>query len=65
MKPRPEESFATQAARKQRGTAAEFWHFLRHNKRWWLTPIVLVLLLAGALVLLGGSGLAPFIYSLF
>ena len=39
--------------------------FLRDNKRWWLTPIVVVLLLVGALLVLGGTPAAPFIYTLF
>jgi hypothetical protein len=46
--------------------AREFWDFLRVRKKWWLTPIVLFLLvLGGLLVLAKGSALAPFIYSLF
>ncbi|HEX7630938.1 MAG TPA: DUF5989 family protein [Lacunisphaera sp.] len=57
--------FERQAARGQRGFVRELWDFLRHNKRWWLTPIIIVLLLAGLLVVIGGSGLAPFIYTLF
>ena len=44
----------------------EFWTFLRENKKWWLMPIVLFLLLLGViLVAAKGSALAPFIYSLF
>ena len=43
----------------------EFWDFLRHNKKWWLTPIILVLLLIGLLAVLGGTTAAPFIYTLF
>ena len=44
----------------------EFWSFLRVRKKWWLTPIVMFLLLFGAiLVFAKGSALAPFIYSLF
>ena len=43
----------------------EFWDFLKVRKKWWLTPIVLMLLLIGLLVVLGGSGAAPFIYTLF
>lgn len=46
----------------QPGIAAEFWMFLRENKKWWLVPILLALLLLGALVIASGSGLAPFIY---
>lgn len=44
----------------------EFWEFLRVRKKWWLTPIVMFLLVFGAiLVTAKGSALAPFIYSLF
>ncbi len=41
------------------------WRFMRENKKWWLLPIVLVFLFAGALVLLSGSAIAPFIYPVF
>jgi hypothetical protein len=57
--------FARQAARARPGLVAELWEFLRHNKKWWLTPIIAVLLLVGLLVLLAGSAAAPFIYPLF
>jgi hypothetical protein len=40
----------------------EFWHFLRYNKKWWLLPILLALLVLGGLVVLSGTALAPFIY---
>lgn len=44
----------------------EFWEFLRYHKRYWLAPLVFVLLLAGLLIVMGqGSALAPFIYTLF
>jgi hypothetical protein len=43
----------------------EFWGFLKESKKWWLVPILIALALVGALVLLGGTGAAPFIYSLF
>ena len=44
----------------------EFWIFLRTRKKWWLTPIVVLLVLLGALIVLTeGSALAPFIYALF
>jgi hypothetical protein len=43
----------------------ELWLFLRDNKKWWLLPILGVLLLFGVLVLLSGSAAAPFIYTLF
>lgn len=44
---------------------AEFWDYLRSNKKWWLAPIIVALLGVSALVVLGGTGAAPFIYSLF
>jgi len=44
----------------------EFWEFLRVRKKYWLLPIVTVLLLLGALIVLTqGSAVAPFIYTLF
>ena len=44
----------------------EFWDFLMERKKWWLTPIVLVLLLLGALIVFTqSSAVAPFIYTLF
>ena len=46
--------------------ALEFWQFLRVRKKYWLLPIVFMLLALGALmVLTEGSALAPFIYALF
>ena len=47
------------------GFLRELWDFMRENKKWWLTPILVCLLLFGALVLLGGTAAAPFIYTLF
>ena len=44
----------------------EFWDFLKERKKWWLGPIVFILLLLGALIVLTeGSAVAPFIYTLF
>lgn len=47
------------------GFASEFWYFLRHNKKWWLLPIVIILVTFGVLVFLSGTAAAPFIYTLF
>jgi hypothetical protein len=45
---------------------AEFWDFLKVRKKWWLGPIVFILLLLGSLIVLTqGSAVAPFIYTLF
>jgi hypothetical protein len=44
----------------------ELWQFLRARKKFWLFPIVVVMLLLGGLMILAqGSALAPFIYTLF
>jgi len=44
----------------------EFWQFLKVRKKWWLTPIMIFLLLLGILIVLTeGSALATFIYALF
>jgi hypothetical protein len=45
---------------------SELWQFLKVRKKWWLAPILIFLLLLGALIVITqGSALAPFIYSLF
>ncbi len=51
-----------------RGTArlaAEFWAFLRANKRWWLAPIIVGMLVLSLFVLATQSPLGPLIYTLF
>ena len=60
-----EEDFLRDAAQPQPGLVREFVDFLAHNKKWWLTPIILVLLLLGVLIALGGTAAAPFIYTIF
>ncbi|MFQ5889857.1 MAG: DUF5989 family protein [Gemmatimonadota bacterium] len=46
--------------------ARELWAFMRVRKKWWLTPVLLILFLVGALLVFAqGSALAPFIYTLF
>ena len=44
----------------------EFWSFMRMQKKWWLAPLVVILILMGVLIILTeGSALAPFIYAIF
>ena len=43
----------------------EFWYFLGQSKKWWLLPILVIVLLFGVMVLLSGTAAAPFIYTLF
>jgi hypothetical protein len=45
---------------------AEFWAYIKERKKFWLLPVVtMLLLLGGLLVLTQGSAVAPFIYTLF
>jgi hypothetical protein len=57
--------FTQQAGESQTGIVREYVAFLRHNKKWWLIPIVVTLLLVGVLVILSSTAAAPFIYTLF
>ena len=50
---------------KQDSLIKEFIDFVFENKKWWLIPILLVLGLVGLLAVLGSTGAAPFIYTLF
>lgn len=59
------ERFEQAATSPRTSLAGELWQFLAHNKKWWLLPIVCVFVLLGALMLLGGTAAAPFIYTLF
>ncbi len=48
------------------GLVRELWAFLRARKKWWLAPLILVMLLVGVLLVFAqGSALAPFIYTIF
>jgi hypothetical protein len=45
---------------------SEFWDFLRQRKKFWLLPLVLILLVLGVVIVLtANSALAPFIYTIF
>jgi len=65
----PEEDKRTEFERagedEQLSIFGEFWLFITENKKWWLIPILVVLLLLGAVAILGSTGAAPFIYTLF
>lgn len=44
----------------------EFYQFMKERKKWWLGPIVIMLLMLGLLIILTeGSAVAPFVYALF
>jgi hypothetical protein len=54
----------TARSTRHKGTLAELWHFLRQSKKWWLLPIIVVLLAFGVLIFLSGTAAAPFVYTL-
>ena len=48
------------------GLGRELWAYMRERKKWWLVPILIVMLLVGLLLVFAqGSALAPFIYTIF
>lgn len=50
----------------RRGIVGELWAFMKVRKKWWLLPIIIVLLAVSALLVFAqGSALAPFIYTIF
>lgn len=60
-----ESSFEKLGREGQNGLVSEFFAYVRQSRKWWLLPILLALLVLGALVFLSGTGAAPFIYTLF
>jgi hypothetical protein len=45
---------------------AEFWQFMRVRKKWWLAPIIIVMMVLSLIIVMTqGTALAPFIYTLF
>lgn len=59
------DDFLNAAQEEDRGLVSEFIMFMAENKMWWLTPILVVFGLLGVLLVLGATGVAPFIYTLF
>jgi hypothetical protein len=64
-RPNATDSFLADAGGRRPGLLRELFEFVLHNKKWWLIPILVSILLLGFLVALSGSGLAPFIYTVF
>jgi hypothetical protein len=58
-------AFASQSKKRRSGLLGELLGFLMENKKLWLAPIIVVVLVLGLLVVLGGTAVAPFIYTLF
>jgi hypothetical protein len=64
-KPDAPNEFESAAAQARSSGVKDFFSFLAQNKKWWLLPLVVVLVGLGALAILGGTAAAPFIYTLF
>ena len=62
---REKPKFSEIAPTREKGVLAEFFGLLQHNKKYWMIPIIAVLLVFGALIVFGGTSAAPFIYTLF
>lgn len=58
-------SFGELERPKSSNLMIEFWDLARQHKKYWLVPLIGVLLLFGLMIALGGSAAAPFIYTLF
>jgi hypothetical protein len=59
------QTFERASERPSRGLVGEFVDFLRTNRKYYLIPILLILLVMGLVLVLGGTAAAPFIYTLF
>lgn len=59
------EEFARRGATERASFLSDYLYFLKTNKKWWMLPLVALLLAFGALMILATSGAAPFIYTLF
>jgi len=59
------QDFIQQAEQTQQGLLRELWAWLRYTQKWWLTPVVVLLLAVGVLLILSSTAVAPFIYTLF
>lgn len=63
--PEKPSSFIELSRARRRSVWLDLWQLLREHKKWWLTPIVAMLLLLSWLTLFAGGSAAPFLYTLF
>jgi hypothetical protein len=63
--PDPNNEFESAAREKHGNLLTEFLGFLGQNKKFWLLPLILVMLALAALLILSSTAAAPFIYTLF
>ena len=60
-----DDKFLEESANPQPGLILEFVEFFLQNKKWWLTPIIVILLILGLFIVLTNSAVGPFIYVFF
>lgn len=65
MEEKKQSAFEASGTEKEPSLFREFIAMMKENKKYWLLPIVVVLLLFGLLIMLGSTAAAPFIYTLF
>lgn len=63
--PSDSNAFARGADDRRASFFSDYLYFLRNNKKWWMLPLLIVLLGFGTLMVLSATGAAPFIYTLF
>lgn len=59
------EEFAKHGSLKRNSFISEYLYLVKNNKKWWMLPLLVLLLGFGALMILSSTGAAPFIYTLF
>lgn len=65
MSEHDEQDFLDAAGTESPGLVGEFVGFMRDNAKWWILPFLIVFALLGVALVLGGTGAAPFIYTMF
>jgi len=61
----PTSSFEERAASPRRSSVGQVWDYLSAHKKWWLLPLILVLLAVAGLLIAGSTGAGPLIYTFF
>jgi len=64
MPEKDKDEFLDAASDDDKGIVSEFVQFMAENKVWWMAPILIVFGVLGVLLVLGSTGVAPFIYAL-
>ena len=65
MSQHQEQDFLSSTESANRGLMGEFFGFMKENAKWWLLPFLIVFGLLGVALILGSTGAAPFIYTMF